>query len=273
MNDASRSHAPHDSNRLGIEFRRRLQRRDLLLGGIAMEYLRPSLIKIYVQAGFDFLYIENEHAMFSGPALADFIQCARDNGIPTICKVGQLERDAVARLLDAGVIGIQLPRTETSDEMRQLIDYMKFHPRGSRAGAPCFGNVDYGPPVDDAQWLRDANEATIVVAHIETKKGYENAEQIISTPGVDMIYVGPYDLSIALGHPGQFDHAVVKRAMLEILALCNHHKIPFGTTVGSLDNAVDLIKHGCTFFEMIDELTLLLRGACQAVNSYRSCVG
>jgi 2-dehydro-3-deoxyglucarate aldolase/4-hydroxy-2-oxoheptanedioate aldolase len=270
MNECmNESASRHDPNRLGLSFRERLKRRDLLLGGIVMEYLRPSIVKTYRQAGFDFIYIENEHALFSGPALADFIQCARDNQMPVICKVGQLERDAVARLLDAGVVGIQLPRSETRDEMLQLINFMKFHPHGSRAGAPCFGNVDYQPPADDRQWLETANEATVLAAHIETQKGYENAEQIISTPGVDMVYVGPYDLSIALGHPGKFDHPAVKQAMMKMLAWCKQYNVPFGTTVGSLENAADLVRQGCTFFEMIDELSLLLRGASNAVDSYR----
>src|SRR5262249_42545551 len=123
--------------------------------------------------------------------------CARDNNLPAIAKTPQLERAEVAKLLECGVMGIQLPRTETRRDLETLIDYMKFPPLGTRAGAPCFGNVDYAWPANDVEWLKNANESTIVVAHIETAAGYRNAEKIISTPHLDMLYVGPYDFSIA----------------------------------------------------------------------------
>ncbi len=105
-----------------------------------------------------------------------------------------------------------------------LIDYVKFPPIGTRAGAPCYGNVDYLWPKDSRAWLQAANDATVIVAHIETTKGYENAEQIITTEHLDMIYVGPYDFSIAMGYPGEYDHPRVKKAMGEILDLCRKRR-------------------------------------------------
>jgi 2-keto-3-deoxy-L-rhamnonate aldolase RhmA len=166
-----------DPNALGIEFKRRLKNGELILGVMVFEYLRPSLAKIFSKAGFDFIFLENEHANFDGHAKADFVLCARDNGTPVISKIPELSRTDVTRLLDAGVIGIQLPRTESREDLLTLIDYMKFHPLGTRAGAPCFGNVDYSwasvYEEGGRKWLREANDATVVVAQIETRKGYE----------------------------------------------------------------------------------------------------
>ena len=259
----------HDPTVLGCAFKRRLQSGDLLLAGMVTEYLRPSLVKIYRYAGFDFIYIEKEHTFFDGSEMTDFVLCARDNGMPVISKVGELNRPEVARLLEAGVVGIQLPRTESREDLMTLIDYMKFPPNGTRAGAPCYGNVDYLWPADSSAWLRKADESTVVMAHIETALGYENAEQIITTPHLDMVYVGPYDFSIAMGHPGEYDHPRVKKAMQEILDLCLKHKVPFGTTASGTETAIEWIARGCQFFEVIDELTLIGEGATEMLAAYR----
>src|SRR5687767_7107788 len=127
---ATHQRPSRDPTALGRSLKDSLSSTKVLLGGTAIEYLRPSLVKLYKHAGFDFIYIENEHALFQGPELADFVQCARDNDLPVISKVAQLERAEVARLLEAGVVGIQLPRTESREDLLTLIDYMKFPPNG-----------------------------------------------------------------------------------------------------------------------------------------------
>ena len=258
-----------DPNRLGRDFKARLADGPVLLGGIVNEYLRPSLVKLYRRAGFDFIYVENEHGMLMTPTLTDFSLASRDNGLPLIAKVADLDRKEVARLLEAGAVGIQLPRTEERDQLLELLDFMRFPPRGSRAGAPCYGNVDYCPPADHSAWLRGADAATFAVAHIETRRGYDNAEAIVTTPGLDALYVGPYDFSIAMGHPGDFGHDAVREPMCEILDLCVRHGVAFGTTAKSPQAAADWIARGCRFFEVIDELSLIAQAATDTVEAYR----
>jgi 4-hydroxy-2-oxoheptanedioate aldolase len=266
---ATKSRDSHDPTLLGRSFKKRLRSGELLIGGILAEYARPSLIKLYCQAGFDFLYVEGEHVMFSPTDLVSLLICARDNGLPVISKTPQLERAETARLLDNGCVGIQLPRTERRADLETLIGYVKFSPFGSRAGAPCFANVDYAWPPDHKKWLRNADESTVVVAHIETAEGYRNAEEIITTPHVDMVYVGPYDFSISRGHPGDYNHPDVLNPMKRILEICKAHRVPFGTTASSLEGAEYWIKRGAQFFEAIDELSLIATGARQLVTQYR----
>lgn len=263
------SDSRNDPTELGRSFKRRLANGDVLLGGIVIEYLRPSLAKIYRHSGFDFIFIDKEHGFSDGQEMTDFVLCARDNQMPVISKVGELNRSEVTRLLDAGVIGIQLPRTESREQLCILIDYMKFPPLGSRPGSPSYANVDYLPPADDKTWLKKTNQSTVIVAHIETALGYENAEQIVTTPGLDMLYVGSYDFSISLGHPGQYDNPVVKKATDEILDLCLKYKVPFGITASSPETGFEWISRGCQFFEVVDELSLIRSGASETVRQYR----
>ena len=165
------------------------------------EYLRPSLVKLYIQANFDFLYIEYEHGLFAPTTLADTVLCARDNSLPVIAKTPQLERAAVAKLLESGIAGIQLPRTESRGDVETLRDYLKFPPMEPGPSHQAMAAVADVQPDDRTEWMREQDEETCPVVHIETRRGYQHAEEIISTPGVDMVYVGPGDFSIEMGRP------------------------------------------------------------------------
>ena len=267
--DTRRRHQT-DPNALGRGFKKRLQSRDVLLGGTATEYLRPSLVKMYAHAGYDFIYVEKEHSLMEGSELTDFVLSCRDNQMPVISKVGELGRSEVARLLEAGVVVIQLPRTESREQLDELHDYMTFPPEGSRAGAPGYGNSDYVIPSDHRLWMRRANESTLINVHIETGLGLENAEQIVSCPHIDMVYVGPYDFSISLGHPGDYDHPTVRKGLEKILKLCLKYKVPFGTTTSDAKAAARWVAKGCRFFELNTELDLVFEGACRVVVDFGS---
>ena len=271
--DRSGAPASAPRHRPGRALKERLKAGDVMIGGIVSEYLRPSLVKLYLQAGFDFLYVEYEHASFSPTALADTVLCARDNGLPVIAKTPQLERAEVARLLECGIVGIQLPRTDSRQDVETLRSYLKFPPYGTRAVAPGYGNSDYVQPADWSVWMKEQDEETCLVVHIETRRAYEHAEEIISTPGVDMVYLGPGDFSIEMGYPGQYDHPAVAGPMQEILALCKKHNVPFGTTASGAAAAAEWVKQGARFFETVDELTLIVEGGRRFVAEYREFCG
>jgi len=262
-----------DPNRLGAQLTSALVPGKPALGGMIIEQLRPSLVKLYRMAGFDFIYLETEHVLFEPSRLTDFILAARDHNLPVVAKVPDLQRPWVAFLLDAGVTGIQLPRTESRDQLLQLRDWMRFPPVGTRAGAPSYGNVDYAWPTDHAAWLRGADAGTLLVAHIETQRGYDNFAEIVSTPDLGMVYVGPYDFSIAVGHPGDYDHPLVRERMVKMAAQCRAHHVPFGTTPSGVEGAAFWAAHGASFFEACDEMTFIQRGAEELVASWRTRIG
>ena len=254
----------------GRQLKARLRAGEVLVGGMIAEYVRPSLVKCFQQAGCDFIYIEFEHGYFDLTALADTVLAARDNGLPVIAKTPQLERAAVAKLLECGVVGLQLPRTESREDIETLRSYIKFPPLGTRAAAPGYGNSDYCKVADHRAWMATQDEEISLVVHIETRRAYERAEEIVSTPGVDMVYVGPGDFSVEMGQPGQPDHPDVRGPMEEILQLCKKHGIPFGTTASGPEAARRWVEQGALFFEAEDERNLILEGAIKLVEAYRA---
>lgn len=261
--------SPYPEGGPGRHLKARLQNGDVLLGAMLSEYIRPSIVKLFRDAGFDFLYIEYEHGFLDPAALADTVLYSRAVGLPVVAKTPQLERAEVAKMLECGIVGVQLPRTESREEIETLLSYLKFPPRGTRAVAPGWGNSDYVRPADWQSWMNDQDAETAVVVHIETCVGYERAEEIVSTPGVDMVYVGPGDFSIEMGHPGGYDHPDVLGPMREILQLCRKHGVAFGTTASSAEAAKEWVANGTQFFETADELELIADGASKLVGEYR----
>ncbi|MDA1188273.1 MAG: aldolase/citrate lyase family protein [Chloroflexi bacterium] len=249
--------------------RNRLNQGDVLIGLMLQQFVHPVTVKIVAQAGFDFVFFEYEHSFFDMNDMVSAVLAARDNGLPVIVKTPQLERGEVTKLLDTGVHGIQLPRTETKEQVAELLDYMRYPPNGTRAVAPGWGSSDYDSVPNWPAWMKQQDNETILVAHIETGKGVENAEGIISTPGVGMLFVGTADLSADLGHPGDYDHPEIAGAVQKILDLCLKHRVPFGTLPSGPQAAADWMKRGARFFFVDTELGLLRSAAKNLVNSYR----
>ena len=253
----------------GRHLKRRLGDGEVLVGGVIAEYTRPMIVRYYQQAGFDFIFIENEHMFFDPTHFVDTVQSARDNGLPVLAKPPTLERGELAKMMEAGIVGIQLPRTETKQDIETLVEWTKYTPEGDRALASGYGNSDYVRVVDKRKWMDEQNEELTIVAQIETRKGYERAEEIITAPGVDMCYVGPGDFSVEMGQPGNAEHPDVRGPMEEILEICKTHKVPFGTTAASNEAASRWIEKGASFFEAADERILLIEGATQIVEDFR----
>ena len=181
------------------------------------ESVRPAVIKIVAQSGFDMLMIETEHVLHNEESLTSFIVGARDNGLSPLVTVPTVDRPFVSRILDAGALGICLAHSETPEQVGELVRWMKYPPAGERALA-LGPNADYRI-LDVAQYCEQANAATLVMLKIESRKGIENAEAMMSNEWVDAIVFGPGDLSSDMGFHGGWEHPEVMAAMEGVVEL------------------------------------------------------
>ena len=256
-----------------MTLKERIQAGEVVFGGTVSEHLRPSVVKAFRDAGFDFIYIENEHAWFEPSRLSDFVLCARDNGLTVVAKIPQLERGETARLLEMGVIGLQLPRTENRQEMETLRSYMKFPPSGTRASATGYGNTMYAKPPDKRTWYDEANAETLLVGHIETGAGADKADEINSTAGLDVCFVGISDLSLDLGMPGRYKDPEFQTAVQHIFDASQKHNVARGLPGISYDQTKYWIDRGVQFFECVSELDLIRNGAARAFEELQRARG
>jgi len=241
----------------------------VVVGMTAAELLRPPLVKIYANAGADFLYIENEHSLLNPAAYADFLLCAHDNGLPVVAKTPYLDRGAIVKLLDAGTGCLQLPMTESPEDVLTLHNWMKYPPVGERAVCCGYGSTGYRP-VDLATFIKEQNEDTMLIAHIETKKGVDAIDNILGTGVVDLVFIGQDDMSISVGAPGDHHDPRHVAAISKVAKAARHHNVFFGLFAPGIDSAKRWIDEGALFFEAADELMLIDQGARVLIDEFRT---
>jgi 2-keto-3-deoxy-L-rhamnonate aldolase RhmA len=248
--------------------KRKLHEGQIVVGLTIAELLRPCVIKSYCNAGADFLYLENEHTMFDPSAFADAIVCARDNHLPVVTKTPYLDRGATVRLLDAGVVGLQLPMTERAQDMLTLHGWLKYPPIGVRAVCCGYASTDYHP-VEFESFLKQQNEDTMLIAHIETRHGVEAIDEILGTGVVDVVFIGQDDLSVTLGRPGDHHDPRHIAAMKRVADAARSHGVFFGLFAPGIESAKRWIDEGARFFEVSDELMFIQRGSLEIVEEFR----
>src|SRR5438132_9903561 len=157
-----------------------LKENRVLVGLTTQHIVAPWLAKLYKYAGADFVYVEYEHSFMNEADLAHFVLACRMEGLPVVAKVPECSRTHVAKLLECGVVGIQLPWTESREQIDQLVSYVKFPPVGIRAAAPGMGNCDYNLQTTGRDLIETGNRETVVLAHVETRTGIQNLDAILA---------------------------------------------------------------------------------------------
>ena len=164
-----------------VTLKRLLKEKDLLVGATVMEYMRPALVKLYKQGGFDFVYIEYEHGLMDPSTLNDFVICARDNGLPVVMKTPDLYRHLIAKILETGISAIQLPRTESASDVTRFIELSKYPPEGTRAGVTGMASADY-VPLPAIEHMKKLNEELAIIAHARRARGWRTSKKLSPAP-------------------------------------------------------------------------------------------
>ena len=201
-----------------------------IVGFNVFECLRPSVAKIPAQTGYDFVLVETEHILHDPETLTSFLVIARDNGLTPIVTIPTASRAFVSRMLDAGAMGLCLCHTETTEQVDAMVRYMKYPPVGERALAHGPG-ADYAI-ADAARYCREANDATLLVLKIESRKGVENAAQMIENDRVDGVVFGTGDLAADMGRHGQWEHPEVTAAMESVIEIALERGIAVEAVAG-----------------------------------------
>ena len=244
-----------------------LDEQEVVVGLMIQHVCAPWIAKVYADAGSDFVFVEGEHIFLNGPDVANLVLGARLCGLPVVAKTPYLDRGAICKLMDTGVTGMQLPMTESAAQMAELVRYTKFPPVGVRAAAPGLGNTDY-EAVHAQQWLEEANRETVVIAHIESRTGLDNVDAILAVPGVDIMFIGTFDLSVSLGFPECYDHPEIAKAIQRLIEAAQAHGKSAGMYVPSYELAEPWLKRGMRFFETAGDIRLIARGAADLMRSF-----
>jgi 2-keto-3-deoxy-L-rhamnonate aldolase RhmA len=229
----------------------------------------PEIAHAYAQAGFDFVLIENEHFPLSLESDQQLIRACRAADIPVIVRVPDAEYHLVARTLDAGAEGVIVPRIQGPQQAADVVSWVKYPPQGRRgygAGPLLF---DYqNVPIADA--ISHLNDNTVVIVQAETMPAIETAQGIAAVQGLDAVMIGPADLSISLGIPGEFRSPKFVEQVERVAKACAQAGIASGIFCGDLDLLKSYIAMGMRCFSCGGEIGLIRKAATDLVQSLHS---
>jgi 2-keto-3-deoxy-L-rhamnonate aldolase RhmA len=208
--------------------------------------------------GFDWVMIDTEHSPINRETLATIVAILNDSGPRPMVRVGDVDQYMVKQALDAGAHGVLAPLVNTEADAVTLVRFAKYPPDGVRGAAAAAGSR-YG--LELKSYLRDANGQTVVGVQIETRSALEHLDAIAAVPGVDLLFVGPQDLTLNLGLGDDRTHPKVREAMRSVVAACERHgKIP-GTLVIDPEEKRAAVDLGFRFISLAADVRFLIQGA------------
>jgi len=241
------------------------------VGTFMFEFPTTGIGRIAADAGAEFAVYDMEHSGWSVETIGMLVATTRPTDMIPLVRVPATEYHFIARVLDMGAMGIMVPMVESAAQARAIVESAKYPPLGRRGAAFTIAHDDYTDG-DIVEKMRTANSETILIAQIETAAGVRHVNEIAAVEGIDVLWIGHFDLSSSLGIPGQFDHPQFHGAVAEVLEACRrHNKVP-GFLAGDVASGKRLLDQGFRMLAYGGDLWLYqaaLRQGVAALQSHR----
>ncbi|MDV3244028.1 MAG: aldolase/citrate lyase family protein [Nitrososphaerales archaeon] len=226
----------------------------------------PDVPDLLEALGFDWLVFDTEHGPIGSESLAKMIQAVDGEKVCPIVRVGATDQFLIKSALDMGAHGVVCPLVSSQKEAKEAARFVKYPPAGVRGVGPRKA-ADYG--LSFAEYIRTANEATLLVAQIETQEAVDNVEGILSVPEVDVAFVGPSDLTMSLGLLDDRSNPRVMDAMKKVVRSCeSHRKVP-GVLAATPEEAKLAVSLGFRFIGLGSDTRFMIAGARSFIDSAR----
>lgn len=248
----------------------RLRAGQIMAGTMLIEFRQPAVMQALKNAGYDFATIDMEHGVFGIESVADLSRFGRHIGITPLVRVPDKQYPYIARALDVGAQGVMVPRLRSAADVRDVVNTMKYPPMGGRGCSFSRGHTDFqGGSLPEN--MSAANDETLLIIQVETRDLIDDIETVATIPGVDVLLIGPTDLSIDLGLPGQLDSAPLLAAIDRTIEACQKHGVMPGIQMNDLDRLVHWAEKGMRVLSSFSEVALLQRGGMSVTQALKSC--
>ncbi|MFZ5644732.1 MAG: HpcH/HpaI aldolase family protein [Bacillota bacterium] len=191
--------------------------------GVFIMYPFDTGVEVLKFAGVDFAIYDLEHEQLTISELLPMIRTSDACGMAAMVRVPDVnDESSIKKALDIGASGIMVPGVSNAEQARKAVSYSKYAPQGERGFCPFVRSNEYGF-FADADYYRRKNDEVVVTIIIESIEGVKNMEEIVAVDGIDVVTMGAYDLSCALGIPGQVTHPSVMQTMQDCITLCGKY--------------------------------------------------
>nr|WP_300822975.1 aldolase/citrate lyase family protein [uncultured Schaedlerella sp.] len=236
--------------------------------GIFMKTCDGSFIESSGKSGIDFCILDMEHGPVSYEHLPNLIRACECSGALPIVRVADNTEEYIGKALDLGAMGVQIPQVNDRASASAAVRHAKFYPDGSRGVCRYVRAADYSSQ-NKYEYFHEANEAMVIV-QVEGLKGVENLSDILSVPGIDVIFIGPYDLSQSLGVPGNVHSSEVVGQMKLIVEKAAASNIAVGTFVDTPEDALYWKDLGVKYIANSVDVGIFYTACKDIVTSIRS---
>jgi len=249
--------------------KRKLSQGEVVIG-TWVRYLGCNyLIHMVAQSGFDFVYIDMEHSSVSIETVADLCFTAQLSGlVPIVRPAGKLPH-LISRPLDSGAMGLLIPHVDTAEEAREVVRHAKHHPLGERGMNLVGVHTGFAAP-DGQRFIETMNRESLLIVQIESKKGIDNIDAILSVEGIDGAVIGRSDLSQDLNIPGQTNHPKVLECVERMIEACQAHGAYPGLLINDLKSAKEWIAKGIRIVPYGNATGLLMKAYKEIVAGLRN---
>jgi 4-hydroxy-2-oxoheptanedioate aldolase len=207
----------------------------------------PSLIEYVAMLGWDFLVFDGEHGSLQPSDVEDLCRAVEPRGTTPIVRVTTNDPPTILRFLDTGAHGVHVPWVNSAEGVERAVQAVKYTPRGIRGLAGSRAS-EWGLTEPIGDYVERANSETLVVIHIETQDAVDAIDDYLAVDGVDVLFLGPTDLSQSLGHPGELKHPDVQRAMLRVADAVVGSDKTLGIYAGTVDMTKEWLDRGARYF-------------------------
>lgn len=231
----------------------------------------PSLVEAIGSSGIDFIVIDAEHGPVDMETAENLIRASEVSGMVPIIRTPGNESHMILRALDIGAYGIQVPHVSTAGEAEAVVRHTKYHPLGTRGFSPFTRAARYGSSIEG--YIQRANENTLVVVNIEGKEGIKNLEAICKVSGIDVIFIGPYDLSQSLGKPGLVTDPDVIGLVKSSARQIREHGLVCGSFARDREYLELLIESGVQYITYMVDSAVIAQGYRNMHETFRLAMG
>jgi 2-dehydro-3-deoxyglucarate aldolase/4-hydroxy-2-oxoheptanedioate aldolase len=249
--------------------KRALQAGGTALGTFVFEFSSTGMAQIVSAAGADFVLFDMEHSGWGMETIRTLLATSKAASAVPVVRVPATDYQFIARVLDVGARGIMVPMVEDAAQAERLVRAAKYPPEGRRGSAFGVAHDDYVLG-DVPATMKQCNDEVLLIAQIETESGLENVDAIAAVPGIDVLWVGLFDLTNFLGIPQQWDHPRVTEAIRKTVEAANRHKKTAAVLVFSVAEGKQRLAEGFRCLAYGGDIGLYQQALAQGLKALRS---
>lgn len=248
--------------------KRALARGELAVGTAFFEFCTPGAPRVAAAAGAEFAFLDTEHTGWSTDVVRVLVTAANMAGVVPLVRPAGTVYHLLSQALDVGAMGLIVPMVESREQAERIVRFARYPPEGRRGAAFGIAHDDYlGGDVHEK--MARANREVLLAAQIETAPGLENVEAIAAVPGIDVLWVGQFDLTSSLGIAGQFDHPTYLRALDQVAEAGRRHGKAAGFMVTSREEAELVVGKGYRAIAYSGDLWIYQRALAEGLAAVR----